>query len=120
MSDVEAGLDGEVETIEKRHKKELKELSAKIQGLKKSVTKGDAKKKKAVLAEIEQLQQDMTAKHAKELQEQAKMAPPAVRRLIYFHAKFRWKNQQHRQKQSKKTQHHNRNRRSQHVHRSDA
>lgn len=59
----------EGETIEQRHKREQKELQAKIQGLKHSVSKGDKKRKKQVTAEIAQLQAELDQRHEKELAE---------------------------------------------------
>lgn len=42
--------------LKARHKKEQKDLQAKVTGLKKTATKGDKKKKKEVLAEVAQLE----------------------------------------------------------------
>lgn len=53
--------------ISARHKRERKELQAKIQALKKTAGKGDKKKKKEVLEEIVRLEADLEAKHANEL-----------------------------------------------------
>lgn len=53
--------------ISARHKKERKELQAKVQALKKLAGKGDKKKKKEVLEEIVRLEADLNAKHADEL-----------------------------------------------------
>lgn len=50
-----------------RHKKERKELQAKIQALKKSASKGDKKKKKEIIEEIAQLECDLDKKHADEI-----------------------------------------------------
>lgn len=50
-----------------RHKKERKELQAKIQALKKSAGKGDKKKKKEVLEEIAKLELELDQRHADEL-----------------------------------------------------
>lgn len=50
-----------------RHKKERKELQAKIQALKKTAGKGDKKKKKEVLEEIARLESDLDKRHAEEL-----------------------------------------------------
>lgn len=50
-----------------RHKKERKELQAKIQALKKTAGKGDKKKKKEVLEEIAKLELDLDERHANEL-----------------------------------------------------
>lgn len=50
-----------------RHKKERRELQAKIQALKKTAGKGDKKKKKEVLEEIVQLETDLDKRQADEL-----------------------------------------------------
>ncbi|XP_063934014.1 deubiquitinase OTUD6B-like isoform X2 [Zophobas morio] len=49
-----------------RHKKELKELQAAIQALKKSVTKGDKRKKKEIDTLIKQKGDDLAKKHQEE------------------------------------------------------
>ena len=64
MSDEELN---EEELTHKRHRKEKKELQAKIQNLKKSSSKGDKKKKKEIQEEINKLETDLSAKHADEL-----------------------------------------------------
>lgn len=50
-----------------QHKKERKELQAKIQALKKSAGKGDKKKKREVLEAITKLELELDEKHSKEL-----------------------------------------------------
>lgn len=55
------------EDLSTRHKKERKELQAKIQALKKTAGKGDKKKKKEILEEIARLESDLDKKHADEL-----------------------------------------------------
>jgi OTU domain-containing protein 6 len=45
--------------LKARHKKEQKDLQAKVTGLKKTATKGDKKKKKEVLAEVAQLESSL-------------------------------------------------------------
>lgn len=55
------------EDLVARHKKERKELQAKIQALKKTAGKGDKKKKKEVLEEIARLESDLDKRHADEL-----------------------------------------------------
>jgi len=57
----------EQEKIIKRHRKEKRELQAKIQSIKKSFDKGDKKKKKEALEEIEKLEKNLCIKHAEEL-----------------------------------------------------
>jgi OTU domain-containing protein 6 len=68
-----------VETLEElrtRHKKEQKDLMAKVTGLKKTATKGDKKKKKEVLIEIAQLEQALSLQQDQE--EKALLANGAV------------------------------------------
>lgn len=55
------------EALEARHKKERKELQAKVQALKKSASKGDKKSKKKVLDEIIQLELELNKRHTEEL-----------------------------------------------------
>lgn len=55
------------EDLLSRHKKERKELQAKVQALKKSASKGDKKKKKEVLEEIVRLENDLDKRHADEI-----------------------------------------------------
>ncbi|KAG4077993.1 hypothetical protein HA402_002044 [Bradysia odoriphaga] len=56
-----------IEDTATRHKKERKELQAKIQALKKSAGKGDKKRKKEVLEEIAKLELELDQRHANEL-----------------------------------------------------
>ncbi|XP_063439925.1 deubiquitinase OTUD6B-like [Mytilus trossulus] len=65
MSDYE----NDEESVVKRHKKEKKELQAKIQQLKHSVSKGDKKKKKEITEQITKLESELTDKHVTELKE---------------------------------------------------
>lgn len=69
MSDLDKSLENLSfdEDLTARHKKERKELQAKIQALKKTAGKGDKKKKKEVLEEIARLESDLDRKHADEL-----------------------------------------------------
>ncbi|KAG0249537.1 OTU domain-containing protein 6B [Mortierella polycephala] len=55
-----------LEELKARHKKEQRELTAKVTALKKTATKGDKKKKKEVLIEIAQLEQSLGQQHDKE------------------------------------------------------
>lgn len=55
------------EDIRNRHKKETKELQAKIQAIKKAVPKGDKKAKKKSVEEIAFLQKQLNDKHEHEL-----------------------------------------------------
>lgn len=65
MSSIEP--DSELEEVHLRHRKEKKDLQAKIQCLKKSATKGDKKKKREVTEEIIKLEVELNKKHAEEL-----------------------------------------------------
>merc|ERR1712083_1008261 len=55
------------EQLLRRHRKEKKDLQAKIQNLKKTLSKGDKKKKKEAQEEISQLESDLSKRHAREL-----------------------------------------------------
>ncbi|KAL7303718.1 hypothetical protein TKK_0003851 [Trichogramma kaykai] len=55
------------EQLYAQHKKEKKDLQAKIQVLKKSICKGDKKKKKEVTEEIAKLELDLNRKHDEEV-----------------------------------------------------
>jgi len=67
MSDTET--DTPMEALVKAHRKEKKELQAKIQSLKKTATKGDKKKKKEVTEEIAKLESSLDEKHQREILE---------------------------------------------------
>ncbi len=70
MSDVEsdeAGLSAE-EALLKRHRKEKKELQARIQNIKKTSSKGDKKKKKEATEEIAKITAEMEQRHEAELE----------------------------------------------------
>lgn len=56
-----------VEELEENHRKQKKDLQARIQSLKKTVTKGDKKKKKEIDAEIEKLEKEFEEKCQLEL-----------------------------------------------------
>lgn len=58
-----------IEDIQSRHRKERKELQAKIQALKKNAPKSDKKKRKEVLEEIAKLESDLDKKHEQEIKE---------------------------------------------------
>ena len=55
------------EALQKRHRRERKELQAQIQKLKHSVSKGDKKKKKEVTEQVVRLESEMDVRHEKEL-----------------------------------------------------
>ncbi|XP_037528324.1 deubiquitinase OTUD6B isoform X2 [Rhipicephalus sanguineus] len=60
------------------HRKERKELQAKIQSLKHSVPKGDKKRKKDVAAEVAVLEAELEKKHKKDLEEFAALQSDGV------------------------------------------
>lgn len=75
MSDIDKDLDNLAindDDITARHRRERKELQAKVQALKKTASKGDKKKKKEVLEEIARLECDLNLKHDDELAELSK------------------------------------------------
>ncbi|KAG0370206.1 hypothetical protein BC939DRAFT_1612 [Gamsiella multidivaricata] len=57
------------EDLKARHKKEQRDLTAKVTALKKTVSKGDKKKKKEIAAEVAQLEQSLIQQHDKEEKE---------------------------------------------------
>ncbi|KAG0304655.1 hypothetical protein BGZ98_005227 [Dissophora globulifera] len=54
------------EELKARHKKEQRDLTARVTALKKTATKGDKKKKKEVAAEVAQLEHDLNQQQDKE------------------------------------------------------
>lgn len=56
--------------VQSRHRREKKELQAKIQALKKNVPKGNKKLRKEVMEEIARLENEMSVRHAQELIEE--------------------------------------------------
>lgn len=58
-----------LEQLNESHRKQRKDLQAKVQGLKKSVTKGDKKRKKEIDAEIERLEKELDEKCQLELKQ---------------------------------------------------
>ena len=69
MSDHESDTEDPKEELLKTHRKEKKDLQAKIQALKKSASKGDKKKKKEINDEIAKLEADLEQKHKTEILE---------------------------------------------------
>ncbi|XP_077982800.1 deubiquitinase OTUD6B-like isoform X1 [Glandiceps talaboti] len=67
LDDGAAAVESAEEELLRCHKKERKELQAKIQGMKHTIPKGDKKKKKEVTAEITKLEKDLDLKHEQEL-----------------------------------------------------
>ncbi|KAJ1813350.1 OTU protein [Coemansia sp. RSA 2598] len=61
--------DSSLEELEARHRREKKDLSAKIMALKKTVTKGDKRKKKEVATEIALLEAEQNDRHGAEIKE---------------------------------------------------
>jgi len=61
--------DDGLETLQARHKKEIKALTAQIVALKKTATKGDRSKRKEVLAEVVKLEKETRDRHDRELQQ---------------------------------------------------
>ncbi|KAJ1854059.1 OTU protein, partial [Coemansia sp. RSA 486] len=59
--------DSSLEELEARHRREKKDLAAKLMALKKTVTKGDKRKKKEVAAEIALLEAELNDRHAAEV-----------------------------------------------------
>lgn len=59
------------EELAEKHRKEVKELRAKAQALRKGVSKGDKKKKKEVTAEVKALEEELDARHKAEVAELA-------------------------------------------------
>ncbi|XP_071484727.1 deubiquitinase OTUD6B-like [Diadema antillarum] len=57
----------DLEFIEQKHRKEKKELQAKIQGIKKAVPKGDKKRKREATEEIARLEAELEQRHQTEL-----------------------------------------------------
>ncbi|PIK43718.1 OTU domain-containing protein 6B [Apostichopus japonicus] len=57
-----------MEELDERHRKERKELQAKIQAIKKAVTKGDRKRKKESNEEISRLEAELKKRHEEEKQ----------------------------------------------------
>ncbi|KAJ2720451.1 OTU protein [Coemansia sp. Benny D115] len=63
-----------LEELKARHRKENKELVAKVTALKKTVSKGDKRKKKEVSAEIAVLEAELSARQASEIKELESLA----------------------------------------------
>ncbi|XP_048214832.1 deubiquitinase OTUD6B [Perognathus longimembris pacificus] len=71
-ADLAEELDEE-EQLARRHRKEKKELQAKIQGMKNAVPKNDKKRRKQLTEDVAKLEKEMEQKHREEL-EQLKLA----------------------------------------------
>ncbi|XP_071078333.1 deubiquitinase OTUD6B isoform X2 [Desmodus rotundus] len=59
----------EEEQLVKRHRKEKKELQAKIQGMKNAVPKNDKKRRKQLTEDVAKLEAEMEKKHKEELEQ---------------------------------------------------
>jgi OTU domain-containing protein 6 len=55
------------ETMLARHRKEIKELTAKTTAMKKQATQGEKKKKKEILKQIETMESELKENHEREL-----------------------------------------------------
>lgn len=73
------------EALKRNHRKEAKELRAKIQSLK-SVAKSDKKKKKSIQEEIKKLESDMEEKHRNELKALEKKTDSTPEKVIFYDA----------------------------------
>ncbi|RUP43578.1 hypothetical protein BC936DRAFT_136988 [Jimgerdemannia flammicorona] len=58
-----------LQDITARHKRELRDLAARVTALKKTATKGDKKKKKEVVSEVALLETELAQRHERELQD---------------------------------------------------
>uniref|UniRef100_A0A8D2CZK6 Uncharacterized protein n=1 Tax=Sciurus vulgaris TaxID=55149 RepID=A0A8D2CZK6_SCIVU len=67
-SDLTKELDEE-EQLMRRHRKEKKELQAKIQGMKNAVPKNDKKRRKQLTEDVAKLEKEMEQKHKEELEQ---------------------------------------------------
>ncbi|XP_048638735.1 deubiquitinase OTUD6B isoform X3 [Marmota marmota marmota] len=67
-SDLSEELDEE-EQLMRRHRKEKKELQAKIQGMKNAVPKNDKKRRKQLTEDVAKLEKEMEQKHKEELEQ---------------------------------------------------
>lgn len=63
------GLDEEEEQLVRRHRKEKKELQAKIQGMKNAVPKNDKKRRKQLTDDVAKLEAEMEKKQREELEQ---------------------------------------------------
>ncbi|XP_047277820.1 deubiquitinase OTUD6B isoform X2 [Homo sapiens] len=59
----------EEEQLLRRHRKEKKELQAKIQGMKNAVPKNDKKRRKQLTEDVAKLEKEMEQKHREELEQ---------------------------------------------------
>uniref|UniRef100_A0A915BGL0 OTU domain-containing protein n=1 Tax=Parascaris univalens TaxID=6257 RepID=A0A915BGL0_PARUN len=64
-----------LEVLQAKHRKEKKDLQAKLTSLRHSVAKDDKKRKREVTAEIEKLENDLKERHKKELAEFERNSP---------------------------------------------
>ncbi|KAL1773235.1 OTU domain-containing protein 6B [Sigmodon hispidus] len=57
------------EQLVRRHRKEKKELQAKIQGMKNAVPKNDKKRRQQLIEDVAKLEREMEQKHREELEQ---------------------------------------------------
>ncbi|XP_055459497.1 deubiquitinase OTUD6B isoform X1 [Psammomys obesus] len=69
MEEVPAEELDEEEQLVRRHRKEKKELQAKIQGMKNAVPKNDKKRRKQLTEDVAKLEREMEQKHREELEQ---------------------------------------------------
>uniref|UniRef100_A0A3P9NJL8 ubiquitinyl hydrolase 1 n=1 Tax=Poecilia reticulata TaxID=8081 RepID=A0A3P9NJL8_POERE len=70
------------ELLIKRHRKEKKDLQAKIQGMKNSVPKNDKKRRKQLTEEIAKLESDLSQQHEEELKQMKSNAGTKVEEVV--------------------------------------
>ncbi|XP_038581413.1 deubiquitinase OTUD6B [Micropterus salmoides] len=70
------------EQLAKQHRKEKKDLQAKIQSMKNAVPKNDKKKRKQLTEEIAKLEADLSQKHEEELRQLKSTADTEVKEMI--------------------------------------
>ncbi|XP_032876044.1 deubiquitinase OTUD6B isoform X3 [Amblyraja radiata] len=67
--DTEEEEEEEEDELLKRHRKEKKELQAKIQGMKNAVAKNDKKRRKQLVEEVAKIESELELRHEEELQQ---------------------------------------------------
>ncbi|KAK2527894.1 Otud6b [Columba guinea] len=73
--DEEPGAEGPLQRVVKRHRKEKRELQAKIQGMKNAVPKNDKKRRKQLADEVAKLEAELEQKHKEELKQLKEASP---------------------------------------------
>lgn len=69
MEEIDTEEEEEEDELLKRHRKEKKELQAKIQGMKNSVAKNDKKRRKQLVEEVAKIESELELRHEEELQQ---------------------------------------------------